>query len=120
MEKPKEASEKINQLIGIDKYRVYLKYNGEYDVMTDFRTGAKSDLHKISEREWSIIEEIEDCLCVLNTGKYSKEIQIEMQTKIDKLKPMITDEIWHLIKNNEKPIPEEKKSWLNIILKKLR
>ncbi|WP_299889999.1 HAD domain-containing protein [uncultured Lacinutrix sp.] len=118
-EKLKEASQKITELIGIDKYRIYTKYNGQYDVMTDFRTGTKSDLKKISEREWSIIEEIEDSLCVLNTGKYSKNIQAEMQAKIDKLKPMITDEIWQLIKTNKKSVQLEKESWLNRMLKKL-
>ena len=118
-DKLKEASGKISELIGIEKYKVYAKYNGQYDVMADFRTGTKSDLKKISEREWNIIEEIEDSLCVLNTGKYSKTIQAEMQAKIDKLKPMITNEIWHLIKNNENLILEKKEFWLNRILKKL-
>tara|TARA_R110002033_G_scaffold170433_3_gene212934 strand:+ start:86451 stop:87167 length:717 start_codon:yes stop_codon:yes gene_type:complete len=103
-EKLKEATEKINKIIGIDKYKIYIKYNGEYDVMADFRTGAKNDLKKISAREWSIIGQIVDSYCILNTGKYSKTIQTDMEATIEKLKPMITDEVWCLIKNNEKPI----------------
>ena len=85
-------------LIGIEKYRVYKKYNGDYSQMIDYRTGDKKDITKISEEEWNVIELLTDTMCSLNTGYYSKEMETQMFSKINELKKLVVDEVFFNVK----------------------
>jgi hypothetical protein len=103
------------ELIGIEKYRIYKKYYGDYGELIDHRVGDPKDLTVISEEEWNVIDELEGNLCDLDKGVYSKEMESQFKKKIDELQPLITPEVFQMIKNNESPEPLKKDSLLSRI-----
>jgi len=86
------------ELIGIEKYKVYKKYDGDYDLMIDYRTGDKRDITKISKEEWKVIELLTDNICSLNTGYYSKNMENQMLAKIREHKQLVIDDVFSIIK----------------------
>lgn len=106
------------ELIGIEEYRVYCKYGGDYSQLTDFRVGSKKDLAKITSKEWGIIEKIEDNFTSLQTGMYSKEMVRNMERIIEELKPLVSPEVLKMIEAHEKPEPLKSASWISQLLSK--
>lgn len=81
-------------MIDLDKYLIYKKYNGEFSLLMDHRTGSKKDLKLISERDFEILKLIDDNLSMIESGIYSTFLIDEMQKEIGEIQNEVTPELF--------------------------
>ena len=84
--------------IGLDKLKIYQKYEGEYALL--FEPWAnKKDQEKISDIEFSTLQLVTDNLAMIRSNSYSAELVNEMKKEIDFAKEKMTIEVFNLLVN---------------------
>ena len=104
----------------MNKYRVYCKYFGDYDLLSDHRSGDINDLKIITPDEWFVIEDLVDNFYCLQTNAYSNILEERMKKRIEELKSLVTLEVFNMIERKQKPEVLKRRSLLNSVKKYLK
>ncbi|MFT6922990.1 MAG: hypothetical protein ACJA1C_001998 [Crocinitomicaceae bacterium] len=86
-------------IVDNQQFNLFEKYNGDYDVLTDFRNGSKEDFKKVQIGTFPLLNQIINDLTCLKTGQYSLELQNEMEERIFKLSPLLNKDVYDKIKS---------------------
>jgi hypothetical protein len=78
---------------------LFEEHNGDFDVLSDFRSGSKEDLKKVHIGTFPLLNQIIDDLMCLKTGQYSIELQNEMNERLSKLSPLLNKDVYDKIKS---------------------
>jgi len=88
-----------NIKIDITTYALYRQHGGECLWTSDSRVSRPNGTSELTDKQFSIIEQLIDNLTMLNTNMYSKELESEFQKEIANLSTMFETEVFELIKN---------------------
>lgn len=97
-------------MIDEEKFLIYYKCRGIRD-HTVYDDGSGEWLSKeISDKEFYILGEIDENLGYIKTGMYSDELVKEFQTKVDNLKPHLSEQVYEYLLTGTGPVIEEPKT----------
>ena len=90
------------EIISIEIYNLFLKYGNECLWSSDPKVSRPKGTNKITDRMFSILETMDNNLEMISSELYSRELELQFQQEIEKLKPKISKEVLNIMENNYK------------------
>ncbi|WP_452219935.1 hypothetical protein [Lacinutrix salivirga] len=89
-------------MIRIEIYNLFLKYGSECLWSSDPRVKRPKGTSETTDEMFSVLETINNNLEMISSELYSKEMELQFQQEIEKLKPNVSKEVLSLMESNYK------------------